>query len=161
MAIDDTVDDDDERVELSFDLATLQQTDERVLAGDTTDTVVAIIDDDDPIVRVSFAQSSYEVDEGGTVTVTVKLDADPERTVVIPITWTQERRDRRRLLGRAGQRQLQCDREIEDIQLRRHTGHAGRRRRERAAGLRFDAGRAGLGGDAEHDDGGDHRRRRP
>ena len=87
-ATQDTLDDDDESVELSFDLATLQQTDERVLAGAITETVVAIIDDDDPIVRVSFAQSSYEVDEGGTVTVTVELDADPERTVVIPISRT-------------------------------------------------------------------------
>ncbi len=85
-ATQDTEDDDDESVELSFDLATLQQTDERVLAGATTETVVAIIDDDDPIVRVSFAKSSYEVDEGGTVTVTVELDVDPERTVVIPIS---------------------------------------------------------------------------
>ena len=58
-----------------------------MLAGASA-TTVAIIDDDDPIVRVSFAQSSYEVDEGGTVTVTVELDADPERTVVIPISRT-------------------------------------------------------------------------
>ena len=37
---------------------------------------------------MSFAASSYDVDEGGSVTVTVTLDADPERTVRVPITAT-------------------------------------------------------------------------
>ena len=86
----DTLDDDDESVALNFGLAQLQQTDERVLAGATTETVVSIIDDDDPEVTVKFAQSSYSVDEGDTVTVTVELDADPERTVVIPIIRTPQ-----------------------------------------------------------------------
>ena len=35
---------------------------------------------------VSFAAASYDVDEDGSVTVKVKLDRDPERQVVIPIT---------------------------------------------------------------------------
>ena len=36
-------------------------------------------------VVVQFAQSSYTVTEGSTVSVTVRLDKDPLRTVVIPI----------------------------------------------------------------------------
>ena len=84
-ATQDTVDDDDERVELSFGA----MPDARVSEETPSATTVAIIDDDDPFVRVSFAQSSYEVDEDGTVTVTVELNADPERTVVIPITQTR------------------------------------------------------------------------
>ena len=35
---------------------------------------------------VSFAAATYDVDEDGSVTVIVKLDKDPERQVVIPIT---------------------------------------------------------------------------
>ena len=45
--------------------------------------------DDDPEVEVSFAQPSYRVAEGGAVAVTVELDVDPERTVEIPITRTE------------------------------------------------------------------------
>ena len=79
------MDDDDESVRLSFDLQNV----DRVFEGTPSATTVAIIDDDDPEVRVSFAQSSYSVAEGGTVTVTVELDAEPERTVEIPITRTE------------------------------------------------------------------------
>ena len=39
-------------------------------------------------VEVSFALGSYRVDEGETVTVTVNLDVDPRRRVVIPIVAT-------------------------------------------------------------------------
>ena len=49
-----------------------------------------IDDDDDPEVKVSFAQSSYTAPEGATVSVVVELDADPERSVTIPITATNE-----------------------------------------------------------------------
>ena len=83
-ATQDTVDDDDESVELSFGALP-----ERVSGGTPSATTVAIIDDDDPEVTVSFGESSYRVDEGGAVTVTVELDVDPERTVVIPITQTR------------------------------------------------------------------------
>ena len=41
-------------------------------------------------MEVSFGSSTYTVVEGGTVTVTVGLDVDPERTVVIPITTTNQ-----------------------------------------------------------------------
>ena len=36
-------------------------------------------------VKVQFAQSSYSVNEGSTVNVTVQLDKNPERTVIVPI----------------------------------------------------------------------------
>ena len=39
---------------------------------------------------MSFGQAAYTVLEGGIVTVTVTLNADPERTVVIPITATPQ-----------------------------------------------------------------------
>ena len=45
---------------------------------------------DNPAVTVSFEQAAYTVAEGGTVTVTVTLNADPERTVVIPIVATPQ-----------------------------------------------------------------------
>ena len=57
-------------------------------AGTTSTTTVTITDDDDPAVTVSFGAASYTVTEGSTVSVEVKLDQDPERTVVIPITTT-------------------------------------------------------------------------
>ena len=39
-----------------------------------------------PAVSVSFEQSTYTVDEGGTITVMVALSADPERSVTILLT---------------------------------------------------------------------------
>ena len=41
-----------------------------------------------PDVTVSFEQSTHTVDEGDDVTVTVTLNADPERTVTVPLTAT-------------------------------------------------------------------------
>ena len=84
-ATDDTVDDDDESVELSF--GTLPT---RVSEGSTDETTVNITDDDDPRVRVSFEQSSYTVAEGDSVTVKVTLSADPERTVTVPVSKTSQ-----------------------------------------------------------------------
>ena len=49
-----------------------------------------ITDDDDPEVNVSFAAAAYTVAEGGRVTVTVRLSADPERMVDIPLTATAQ-----------------------------------------------------------------------
>ena len=48
------------------------------------------MDDDVPSVEVSFEQSSYSVDEGDTVDVTVTLSEDPERTVTVPLTKTDQ-----------------------------------------------------------------------
>ena len=58
----------------------------RVSAGTPDETTVSITDDDDPAVTVSFSQAAYSAAEGGSVTVTVDLSADPERTVTLPIT---------------------------------------------------------------------------
>ena len=51
---------------------------------------VTIEDDDVPDVVVSFAEAAYNVDEDGSVTVKVKLNKDPERQVVIPITRSNQ-----------------------------------------------------------------------
>ena len=55
----------------------------------TKDLPVSITDDEVP-VTVQFGATTYEVVEGETVTVAVTLSADPERTVVIPITHTPQ-----------------------------------------------------------------------
>ena len=85
-AIQDEVDDDDESVRLNFG----PMPDPRVSPGTTDETTVNITDDDDPIVTVMFARASYRVLEGDKVTVGVTLSADPERTVIIPITATAQ-----------------------------------------------------------------------
>ena len=87
----DTVDDDDESVNLSFG-ATLPT---GVTAGTPATSTITITDDDVPSVTVSFGSAAYTVAESddpgstgvteNTVEVTVELSADPERTVVIPI----------------------------------------------------------------------------
>ena len=83
---------------------------------------------------MSFEQDSYTVDEGSTVTVTVTLNADPERTVVIPITTTDQGMGlERRLLRRARQYHLQRRRHQGGHQLQRHSGPGQRRRGEREA----------------------------
>ena len=81
-ATQDTVDDDDESVKLSFG-ATLP---DRVSAGSPDEATVSITDDDVPAVSASFGSSTYTVDEGDDVEVTVTLSADPERQVTIPIS---------------------------------------------------------------------------
>ena len=54
--------------------------------GDPATTTVSITDDDVRSVTVQFEQSSHTVEEGATATVKLVLDADPQRTVEIPIT---------------------------------------------------------------------------
>ena len=61
-----------------------------VNAGTTNETTVSITDDDAPAVTVNFGPSSYTVDEAGDVTITLTLSVDPERTVAIPITMTEQ-----------------------------------------------------------------------
>ena len=91
----DTVDDDGESVKLTFtNLPT------GVTGGTTAEAVVAIVDDDDPSVNVQFGSATYNVEESddttttetkeNEVSVTVKLSADPERTVTIPIIKTDQ-----------------------------------------------------------------------
>ena len=54
-------------------------------AGNTDEAVVTITDDDVPSVTANFEQATYTVAEGSSVTVKVTLDADPERSVTIPL----------------------------------------------------------------------------
>ncbi len=85
-ATDDTDEDDGESVDLGF--GTLP---DGVSSGTTTATTVNLVDNDDPAVKVSFGASSYEATEGGTAaSVVVGLSADPERTVAIPITKSNQ-----------------------------------------------------------------------
>ena len=56
----------------------------------TRDLPVTITDDDVPAVTVQFEQGAYPVAEGDMVTVTVTLSADPERTVEIELTATNQ-----------------------------------------------------------------------
>ena len=81
--VDDSVDDDDETLKVLF--GTLP---ENLSPGTTTETVVTIVDNDDPQVEVNFRRAIHDVAEGADRTVTVNLTADPERTVVIPLTAT-------------------------------------------------------------------------
>ena len=83
-ATDDDIDDDGEVVVLAF--GTLPQ---RVSGGTQTSATVTIGDNDDPNVSVQFASSVYSVTEGKTVDVQATLSADPERTVMIPLTIDQ------------------------------------------------------------------------
>ena len=88
-AAQDSVDDDDESVTIGFktsDPTWPSQVTTR--APDTT--TVRIGDDDYPNVEVNFEQSTYAVDEGDTVEVKLTLSADPERSVTIPITTTNQ-----------------------------------------------------------------------
>ena len=85
-ATQDTIDDDGESVRLAF--GSPLPTD--VTAASPQEAVVSITDDDVPSVTVSFEQGTYTVAEGGTVEVTVTLDPDPERTVIIPITTVNQ-----------------------------------------------------------------------
>ena len=75
--------DDGESVKLTF--GTLP---DAVTASGATETTIAITDDDVPQVTVSFKESSYRVDEGESVEVTVTLSADPERDVTVGISAT-------------------------------------------------------------------------
>ena len=80
----DDVDDDDESVKLGFGSSLPA----RVTAGARTHTTLDIGDDDDPVVTVTFAQGDFTVAEGGTQQLSVTVSADPERTIIIPITIT-------------------------------------------------------------------------
>ena len=56
-----------------------------VSGGATNESVVSIAD-----LSVSYGQGTYTAAEGGSITVTVKLSVDPERTVTIPINHTPQ-----------------------------------------------------------------------
>ena len=86
MATDDMEDDDDESVLLAFG----SRLPDRVSPGTPTQTIVSITDDDDPEVTVSFGANTYTVPEGGTQSITVSLNVDPEREVTILLTATDQ-----------------------------------------------------------------------
>ena len=85
-ATQDEVDDDDERREGGVRVRCR----DRVSEGRQDETTVIIDDDDNPHVTVEFTQDEYTVVEGSNVGVRVRLSADPERTVSIPITATNQ-----------------------------------------------------------------------
>ena len=82
--VNDTIDDDNERIDLSFGTPLP----EAVTTGSFGEATIEITDDDDPQVTVSFKESSYRVTEGESVEVTVTLSADPERDVTVGISAT-------------------------------------------------------------------------
>ena len=82
----DDVDDDDESVKLGFGTSLPA----RVTAGARTHTTLDIGDDDDPVVTVMFAQGDLRVAEGEHAAGDVTVSADPERTIIIPITVTPQ-----------------------------------------------------------------------
>ncbi len=84
VATQDDIDDDEEEVKLEFG----SRLPERITEGARDDTVVKIIDDDFPEVTVAFSESAYTVAEGASQVVTVTVDKDPERTIIIPINET-------------------------------------------------------------------------
>ena len=86
MALEDPDDDDDESVKLGFG-TTLPP---RVSLGARTETTLNIGDNDNPVVTVMFTQDAHTLAEGGTQQITVTLSADPERTMIIPITATPQ-----------------------------------------------------------------------
>ena len=85
-AVDDSIDDDDETVTITHTVASTADSDYHGTA--TGSVAISIIDNDVPAVTVSFGAATYSVAEGATITVTVKLSADPERTVDVPILVT-------------------------------------------------------------------------
>ena len=68
---------------------TVTSTDSKYSGASANSVTVTITDDEVP-VTVSFGQANYTVAEGDPVSVTVTLSADPERTVVIPLTHTPQ-----------------------------------------------------------------------
>ena len=84
-ATQDAEDDDGESVLLAFGALPT-----RVSAGSPKETTISITDDDFPDVTVQFRAATYTAAEGSTATVTVTLSADPERTVAIPVTKTNQ-----------------------------------------------------------------------
>ena len=82
----DTLDDDDESIALSF--GTLPDTVKS--GGDNETATVTLRDDDDPEVDVEFGAATYSAGEGASATVEITLSANPERTVIIPLTKTEQ-----------------------------------------------------------------------
>lgn len=80
---DDSEDDDGESVILSF--GTLP---DGIVLGSPSTATIRIVDNDVPDVVANFGASTYSVTEGSTVSVQVRLSANPERTVILPLSTT-------------------------------------------------------------------------
>ena len=89
IVVDITNDAEDEEEEETFRL-TLSNPQHASLAGggSTLEVAGTIRDDDDPEVEVSFGSANYEAREGGTATVVVRLNRDPERDLTIDLDRT-------------------------------------------------------------------------
>ena len=83
-ALDDTDDDDGESVKLGFGTPLPP----KVSLGTRTETILSIGDNDNPVVTVMFTTGAHTLAEGGMQQITVTVSADPERTMIIPITAT-------------------------------------------------------------------------
>ena len=59
-------------------------------SAEYTMTINVTAVNDNPAVTVSFGAATHTAAEGGTVTVTVTLSADPEREVIIPLTKSEQ-----------------------------------------------------------------------
>ena len=79
-------DDSQDETDVTLSHAVASTTDTLYNAATASDVGVTVTDNDVASVTVSFEQATYTVAEGDSVTVTVKLSADPERTVMIPIS---------------------------------------------------------------------------
>ena len=136
---DDDVDDDGESLTLSFG------TESNIKSGGANETAtVAIRDDDDPAVTVSFGAATYTAEEGGTATVYGDAERGPGADGGRPGEQDRPGRgDRRRLLGGARQRELRRRGHVQDLHVLGHPGHPRRRRREREAGVRVEPARRG------------------
>ena len=113
--VNDTDDDDDERIDLAFGTPP-----DAVTRGSVDATSILIEDDDDPQVTVSFKEPSYRVAEGADQVITVTLNADPKRDVTVEISATGQEGVTLQgdpdpdadpdYFGRAGQLDVQCRR---------------------------------------------------
>ncbi len=87
--LDDAADEEEEET-FTVTLSAPADADTPLRAALTDATATArgtIADDDDPAVTAAFAAASYAAAEGGAAAaVTVRLSADPERTLVLPLT---------------------------------------------------------------------------
>ncbi len=83
---DDGDDEDDELGEVLTIGIDAEALPEGYTVGSPANTLVTLLDDDDPVVSVSFGEAAYEATEGGSVAVTVLLSETPDREVVVPLT---------------------------------------------------------------------------
>ena len=88
-AAEDDADHDDETATISHSVTSADGDYQRITPPDIN-VAVTVTDDEEVPVEVSFGAANYPVPEGDTVDVTVKLNRDPERTVVISITKTNQ-----------------------------------------------------------------------